>query len=180
MHKYLFTAILLVLINSCKKAEKMTFKTEKLGNVSFKIPSSFPLVKAKSIDTEVYDIVSDKKIIGSIYRGMYYQPFVENYSLTAEKEIYDKVRSQETRIFYSRNFEQDYKNGIYNDNYYYYDTIHKNIAQVMLPKKGNKGLIGIYFDSIDIHKNKLAIISNDLSENNKKTFLEIFKTIEVK
>lgn len=180
MYKFLVTLTLFTLICSCEKNRNLAFKTEKIGNVSFKIPSSFSLVKAKSTDTEVYDIVSGKKIIGSVYRGVYYKPFVEEYSLTPEKEIYDKVKSEETTIYYSRNFEQDYKNGIYNDNYYYYDTINKNIAQVMLPKKEKKGAIGIYLDSINSHKSKFAIISNDLSETNKKIFLEIFKTIEVK
>jgi len=180
MYKSLYIATLLLFINSCEKKGSNTFKTEKIGNVSFKIPSSFSLVKAKSTDTEVYDILSHQKIIGSVYRGVYYQPFVEDYSLTEEKEIYDKVKSKETRIYYSENFEQDYKNGIYNDNYYYYDTINKNIGQIMLPKKEDRGSIGIYFDSIDRHKNKFAIISNDLSKANQKTFLEIFKTIEVK
>ncbi|MDQ1097178.1 MULTISPECIES: hypothetical protein [Chryseobacterium] len=136
--------------------------------------------KVKSIDTDIYDIIFHERKIGSIYYGSYYKPFVEDYSVTEEKEVYNKVSSRGAKIYYSKYLEQDYKNGIFNDNYYYYDTINKNVAQVMLPKKSDKGLIGIYFDSVDVDKNKFVIISNDLNEENKNTFLKIFKTIKIK
>ncbi|WP_262709822.1 hypothetical protein [Chryseobacterium candidae] len=41
----------------------------------------------------------------------------------------------------------------------------------------NKGFIGIHFDSVDIHQNKMAIIISDLIEENKQLFLKVFKTI---
>ncbi|RTZ46682.1 hypothetical protein EJ377_22060 [Chryseobacterium arthrosphaerae] len=126
--------------------------------------------KSNGVDTSVYNIFFQEKKIGSIYFGSYYRPFTEEYSITEEKEIYDKVSLRGAKIYYSKYLEQDYKNGIYNDNYYYYDTINKNIAQIMLPKKSNKGSIGIYFDSVDVYKNKFAIVSTELSEGNKKNF----------
>jgi hypothetical protein len=49
----------------------------------------------------------------------------------------------------------------------------------MMPKKMDKGFIGIHFDSVDVHKNKMAIIVNDLSEENKELFLKVFKTIKI-
>lgn len=136
--------------------------------------------KINSEDTENYDIFYHNKRIGFCYYGAHYKTFVEDYSITEEQEIYQKVKSKDVKIYYSKYLEQDYKNGIYNDNYYYYDTINKNIAEIMLPKKINKGLIGVYFDSIDIHKNKFAIISDELGEENQKKFLKIFKTIKTK
>ncbi|GEN65717.1 hypothetical protein [Chryseobacterium rhizosphaerae] len=181
MYRYFLFVILIILTNSCEnKKDQYSFKNKDIRNVSFSLPSNFLLKKANAEDSEVYDIFHNNKIIGSCYYGRYYKPFVEEYSVTEEKEIYQKVKSKEAKIYYSKYLEQDYKNGIYNDNYYYYDTINKNIAQVMLPKKESKGLVGIYFDSVDIHKNKFAIISSDLSEENKKRFLDIFKTIKIK
>lgn len=173
--------VLTIIVNSCQQMEKKYIKEKmNIENVSFEVPSSFVLKKNNGVDTYVYDIFFQGKNIGSVYWGAYYKPFTEGYSITEEKEVYDKVRLKGAKIYFSKYLDNDYKNGIFNDNYYYYDTINKNIAQIMLPKKLNKGLIGIYFDSIDLHKNKFAIVSNDLNEENKKIFLEIFKTIKVK
>lgn len=180
MKRFITLIVLIIVVNSCQQQEK-DYVSEKLSirNVSFEVPSNFVLKKNNSVDTNVYDIFYHEKNIGSVYLGAYYKPFTENYSITEEKEIYDKVSSKGAKIYYSKYLDNDYKNGIFNDNYYYYDTINKNIAQIMLPKKSNKGSIGIYFDSVDIHKNKFAIVSNDLSEENKKRFLKIFKTIKI-
>ncbi|MBO6185168.1 MAG: hypothetical protein J6O88_10880 [Chryseobacterium sp.] len=181
MKKFLTLIVLITIIHSCQEQKKeYLLKKSNIKNISFEMPIDFLLKKANSEDTDIYDIFSNKKSIGTIYFGSYYKPFVEDYSITEEREIYKKVSSKGAKIFYTPNLEEDYKNGVFNDNYYYYDTINKNIAQVMLPKKSTKGSIGIYFDSIDVRKNKFVIISNDLSEENKKTFLEIFETIKVK
>jgi len=182
MNRFITLIVLTIVVNSCQQQEqekKYIYEKMSIGTVSFGVPSNFVLKKSNSVDTNVYDIFFQEKNIGSVYLGAYYKPFTEEYSITEEKEIYDKVSSRGAKIYYSKYLDKDYKNGIFNDNYYYYDTINKNIAQVMLPKKPKRGLIGIYFDSVDVHKNKFAIISNDLSEKNKRIFLEIFKTIKV-
>lgn len=180
MNRFFMFIVLTLIISSCEKENNDSlFEKKNIRNVSLEIPADFLLKKSQSDDTEVYNIFSNEKLIGSMYWGAYYKPFVEDYSITNEKEIYRKVHSAGTKIYYSNYAEQDYKNGVFNDNYYYYDTINKSIAQVMLPKKPNKGLIGIYFDSVDIRKNKFAIISNDLSEENKNKFLRMFKTIKI-
>ncbi|MGE8525337.1 hypothetical protein [Chryseobacterium rhizosphaerae] len=176
MQRYFF--LLMIFMFSCENNNKL--QKENIRNVSFEMPSGFQLKKVNSEDTEIYDIFYKNKRIGSCYYGIYYKPFVEDYSITEEKEIYQKIKSEYTKIYYSKYLDQDYKNGIYNDNYYYYDTINKNIAQVMLPKRSNKGLIGVYFDSIDTHKNKFAIVATELGGENQKKFLEIFKTIKTK
>ncbi|AZA89981.1 Uncharacterised protein [Chryseobacterium nakagawai] len=171
---------LITTVYSCQQDKKgYKLKKSSIKNVSFEMPVGFLLKKTNSEDAEIYDILSNKKSIGTVYLGSYYKPFVEDYSITEEKEVYRRVGSKGARIYYTPNLDIDYKNGVFNDNYYYYDTINRNIAQVMLPKKPNKGLVGIYFDSVDIHKNKFAIISNNLSDENKKIFLEIFKTIKI-
>lgn len=181
MIRYIFCLITLFALYSCENKNVNYFlKKEDIRNVSIEIPNNFSLKKSNSMDTYIYDVFFKKEKVGSVYFGSYYPPFVEDYSITEEKEVYAKVRSKGSKIYHSKYLEQDYKNGIFNDNYYYYDTINKSIAQVMLPKKPGKGLIGIYFDSVDIHKNKFAIVSNNLSEENKKIFLEIFKTIRIK
>ncbi|MDR3023194.1 hypothetical protein [Chryseobacterium sp.] len=178
--RFITLIVLTIVVNSCKQQEKEhIFEKISIRNVSFEVPSNFVLKKDNSVDTNVYDIFFHEKNIGSVYLGSYYKPFTEDYSITGEKEIFDKVSSKGTKIYYSKYLDNDYRNGIFNDNYYYFDTINKNIAQVMLPKK-SKGSIGIYFDSIDVHKNKFAIVSTDLSEENKKKFLKIFKTIKIK
>ncbi|UKB85042.1 hypothetical protein LF887_05420 [Chryseobacterium sp. MEBOG06] len=180
MNKFIILIVLTIIVNSCQKQKaENIYEKMSIRNVSFEVPSNFVLKKSNSVDTSVYDIFFHKKNIGSVYLGAYYKPFTEDYSITEEKEIYDIVTSKGAKIYYSKYLDIDYKNGIFNDNYYYFDTINKNVARVMLPKRFNKGLIGIYFDSVDTYNNKFAIISNDVTEENKKTFLKIFKTIKI-
>ncbi|WP_276965730.1 hypothetical protein [Chryseobacterium sp.] len=98
--------------------------------------------------------------------------------ITIESEIFEKFKNnREFRTYFSDNSDRDYINGIYNVNYYYYDKINKHSAQIMMPKKMNKRFIGIHFDSVDIHQNKMAIIISDLIDENKQLFLKVFKTI---
>ncbi|KMQ61342.1 hypothetical protein ACM46_15000 [Chryseobacterium angstadtii] len=180
MFRLFFISFIILFISSCENKKNGTsFQKTNIQNIHFEIPETFSLKKSKSEDMVVYDIFSNGKSIGSIYFGSYYEPFHENYSITVEKEIYDKGKVNGEKIFLSDNAQRDYKNGIFNENYYYLDTINNKVGQIMLPKRSSKGLVGIYFDSIDIHKNKFAIISTDLSEHNKKIFLKIFKTIKI-
>jgi hypothetical protein len=149
----------------------------KINNISFKVPKNIKVLKGNAIDSEIFYLQKHSKRVATCYYGINYSSFSEN-KIIVPLEIY-KVLNDKKNAFVIRDSINDYKNGIFNNNYYYYDTINKNIAQIMLPKKPDKGLIGIYFDSVDLHKNKFAIISNDLSEENKKIFLEIFKTIKI-
>ena len=180
MKKVIILHVLILIVYSCQEHKKeYKSKQNNIRNVYFQLPTDFVLKQNKSEDTQVYDILHDKKLVGTIFFGHYYKPFFEDHSITEEKEVYKKVSSKGGKIFYTSNLELDYKNGAFNDNYYYYDTINKNVAQVMLPKKLSKGLIGIYLDSVDNHNNKFIITSSDLSDENKKIFLDIFRTIKV-
>lgn len=177
MYKYFIHLVSAIVLFSCN--EKRGFKKNTIENVSFESPKSFIVKKENSEDSVVYSITVENKIIGYIYYGDYKAFEETSYFITQEKELFEKFKNRELKAYFSENMDRDYRNGIFNDNYYYYDTINKNIAQIMLPKKSNKGLIGIYFDSVDTYENKLAIISNDLSEENKEIFLRIFKTIKI-
>lgn len=174
---YRYSIVCFIVLLSCNK--KQEFKKSMIENISFDSPKSFIIKKENSEDSIVYSITVGNKIIGYIYYGDYKAFEETSYFITEEKELFEKFKNRELKAYLSKNMDRDYRNGIFNDNYYYYDTINKNIAQVMLPKKPKRGLIGIYFDSVDVHKNKFAIVSNNLSEENKKVFLEIFKTIKI-
>ncbi|SDQ97043.1 hypothetical protein SAMN05421664_2911 [Chryseobacterium soldanellicola] len=74
---------------SCEtKENKCSLEKKNIGNMSFQMPSDFQLKKSSSIDSETYNIFYKNKRIGSCYLGGYYKPFVEDYSITEEKEIY--------------------------------------------------------------------------------------------
>ncbi|PRB81650.1 hypothetical protein CQ022_18385 [Chryseobacterium culicis] len=167
----------LIMLSSCCKNEK--FVTHRISNISLSLPQSFVVKKELAEDSQVFSINARNKRVGYIYYGDY-KPFEEDsFFITDDKELYEKYKNRELKAYFSKNTERDSKNGIFNVNYYYYDTINKCRAQIMMPKKANKGLIGIHFDSVDIYKNKMAIIVNDLSEENKELFLKIFKTIKI-
>ncbi|WP_147436443.1 hypothetical protein [Chryseobacterium sp. 7] len=145
--------------------------THKISNISFSLPSSFVVKKEPAEDSQVFSINAGNKCVGYIYYGDY-KPFEEdNYMVTVEPEIFERFKNnKELKTYFSDNSDRDYRNGIYNVNYYYYDTVNNHRAQITLPKKMDKGSIGVHFDSVDVYKNKMAIIVNDLSEENKKLF----------
>ena len=175
---FLLLSCFLMMMYSCCRDEK--FIIHKIANISLSLPESFAVKQEHAIDSRVYSINTGNKRIGSIYYGDY-KPFEEdNYMVTVEPEIFEKFKNnREVKAYLSDNSDRDYKNGIYNVNYYYYDTINKHRAQIMLPKKMNKGSIGIHFDSVDVHKNKMAIIFSDISEENKEVFFKVFTTIKI-
>lgn len=176
-YHFFLLGCLLIILSSCCKNEK--FVTHRISNISLSLPQSFGIRKEKAEDSQVFSINTGNKRLGYIYYGDY-KPFEEDsFFITDDKELYEKYKNRELKAYFSKNTERDIKNGIFNINYYYYDTINKHRAQIMLPKKVNKGFIGIHFDSVDVHKNKMAIIVNDLSEENKELFLKIFKTIKI-
>jgi len=128
----------------------------------------------------VFSINTGNKRLGYIYYGDYKLFEEDSFFITDDKELYEKYKDRELKVYFSKNTERDSKNGIFNVNYYYYyDTISRHRVQIMMPKKMDKGSIGINFDSVDVHKNKMAIIVNDLSEENKELFLKVFKTIKI-
>ncbi len=172
----LFFCFLMMMYSCCKNQE---FVNHTIANTSLSLPKSMSIKKERAEDSQVYSINTGNKHVGYIYYGDY-KPFVEDdYMVTVEPEIFEKFKNnREFRAYLSDNSDRDYRNGIYNVNYYYYDTINKHRAQIMMPKIMNKGFMGIHFDSIDIHQNKMAIIINDLSEENKELFLKVFKTIK--
>ncbi|RLJ31529.1 hypothetical protein CLU97_0955 [Chryseobacterium sp. 7] len=166
---FLLFSCFLMLLNSCCKEEKLV--THKISNISFSLPSSFVVKKEPAEDSQVFSINAGNKCVGYIYYGDY-KPFEEdNYMVTVEPEIFERFKNnKELKTYFSDNSDRDYRNGIYNVNYYYYDTVNNHRAQITLPKKMDKGSIGVHFDSVDVYKNKMAIIVNDLSEENKKLF----------
>lgn len=174
---FLVLSCILMMLSSCCKEEK--FAPHNIANISLTLPKSFVIKKEPAEDSQVYSISKGDKHTGYIYYGDY-KPFEEdNYMVTVEREIFEKFKNnREIKAYLSDNSDRDYKNGIYNANYYYYDTINRHRAQIMLPKKMDKGSIGVHFDSVDIHKNKMAIIVSDISEENKEVFLKVFKTIK--
>jgi hypothetical protein len=175
---FLLFSCLLILLSSCCKDEKWTI--HKVSNISFSLPNSFVVKKEPAEDSQVFSINTGNKNIGYIYYGDY-KPFEEDhYMVVSEPEIFEKLKSnRELNTYLSNNSDRDYRNGIYNVNYYYYDTINRHRAQIMLPKKMDKGSIGVHFDSVDVHNNKMAIIVHYLSEENKELFLKVFKTIKI-
>lgn len=175
-HLLLFCCFLMIWSSCCKNQE---FVRHTIVNTSLSLPKSMVVKKERAKDSQVYSINAGDKRIGYIYYGDYKSFEEDSFFITDDKELYEKYKNRELKAYFSKNTERDSKNGIYNVNYYYYDTINKHRAQVMMPKKMNKGFIGIHFDSVDIHKNKMAIIVNDLSEENKELFFKIFKTIKI-
>ncbi|GEM_PF-1681839 len=176
--KFFLLSCLLVIVCSCYKNQE--FVNHSIANVSLIMPKSLTVKKEFAVDSQVYSINTGNKRIGYIYYGDY-KPFEEdNYAITVEPEIFEKLKNnREVKAYFSDNSDRDYRNGIYNVNYYYYDTVNHHRAQIMLPKKMDKGSIGIHFDSVNAHKGKIAIIIHDLTEENKELFLKVFKTIKI-
>lgn len=136
--QFFLICFLLTMISSCCKNEK--FVSHRISNVSVSLPQSFVIKKEMAEDSQVYSINVRNKSIGYIYYGNY-KPFEEdNYMVVEELEIFEKIKNNaEVNAYLSNNSDRDYRNGVYNVNYYYYDTINQRRAQIMMPKKMNKG-----------------------------------------
>ena len=180
MKRYFLIYIILFFFIGCKKNNEQ-IKIENFENVIFKIPEDWKVLNLKNIDSKRKAYLSSDSDTIYVEYGLYNNPFDEKKIVVSDSLIYKKIKNvSESNVFFSEDQELDNSQGIFLDNYYYYDTINSYQAKIMLPKKKSKGQMGIYIKNIDKEGNSFSIYSSKpLKGKDSLAFLNIFKTIEI-
>ena len=104
--KFFLLSCLLVIVCSCYKNQE--FVNHSIANVSLSMPKALTVKKDFAVDSQVYSINTGNKRIGYIYYGDY-KPFEEdNYAITVEPEIFEKLKNnREVKAYFSDNSDRD-------------------------------------------------------------------------
>ncbi len=167
---------------SCK-GNKERFKKETLGIVHFEVPADWEKTSAKGVDSEVTAFVTSACDTVYFEYGSYNNSFDESKIIISDSVIYNalKENSLEKNIAFSDNKELDNSQGIFLDNYYYYETISNHKTKVMLPKKNEKGQMGLYFENIDKKQNNFSIYTlHPLKGIDSLHFYRLKRSIQIK
>ncbi|WP_299124541.1 hypothetical protein [uncultured Tenacibaculum sp.] len=172
--------LLLILYSffSCSKS-----KTENFLNFSLEIPKNWTVHQLKGTDSYVRLITTEKN--DSIYMdyGMYsnslkyYPPIIA--PLKKKKMILSFGLKESEVIFLDKDSITKKDRGFYKDRIELYETINEKKAKIVFPKKGKKGLGGVYFENFK-NNNKLTIYGNNLNNEKSLKLIEVIKTIKLK
>lgn len=180
MRKLLIISLSSLLL-SCNNKEAL--KRETIGVVSIDIPTNWKKANIKGMDSRVTAfITSGSDTIYAEY-GVYNNLFNESKIIVDDSLIYKtlKANSAEENVVFSMNKELDNSQGVFLDNYYYYDTISNHQAKVMMPKKSKKGQMGIYINNVDGKKNHFSVYTlHPLKGADSLNFFRMMKSIKIK
>ncbi|HEX8547985.1 MAG TPA: hypothetical protein VF691_13575, partial [Cytophagaceae bacterium] len=82
-------------------------------------------------------------------------------------------------MIFSKTPDLDYKQGIYLNEYFYFDSIDCYKARFIIPKINQHGITGIYIDSIS-NSVKMNLYGENLDSLNQLELLKALKTIKIK
>ena len=180
--KKIFIISLNIFLFSCDN-KKEEFKKETIGKVTFEVPKNWKKKDIKGIDSKRTSFITSSSDTIYFEYGTYNNPFNESKIIVNDSLIYKtlKENSFDESIVFSTNKELDNNQGIFLDNYYYYDTINNHVAKVMLPKKSKKGQMGIYFENIDRKKNNFSVYTlHPLRGVDSLNFFKLKRSIQIK
>lgn len=170
---------------SCKKENgKEEFKKETMNTVSFEIPKSWKKAAVEGVDSAVRVYITPNSDTIVAEYGSHNNPFDDSRVIVVDDSIAYKTLKKDNssgeRIMMTIDKELDYKQGIFLDNYYYYDTISHHLAKVMLPKRNMMGQMGVYFGNVDHDKNKFSIYTyQPLKGKDSLNFFRMMKSIQI-
>ncbi|BEV03448.1 hypothetical protein [Chryseobacterium gambrini] len=179
--KKIFIISLVSLLLNCNNKEE--FKKETLGVVTFEVPDNWKKKDIKGIDSKIISFITSNSDTIYFEYGAYNNPFNESKIIINDSLIYKALKKNSIveNIVFSNNKELDNSQGVFLDNYYYYDTISGHIAKVMLPKKSKRGQMGLYFENIDGKKNNFSIYTlRPLKEVDSLNFFKLKRSIQIK
>lgn len=172
---------LIFLLSDCNGHEER-WKKETIGTVHFEVPANWKKTAANGTDSKVMAFVTPSSDTLYCEYGFYNNSFDESKIIVSDSIIYNalKENSLEKNIAFSNNKELDNSQGIFLDNYYYYETISNHKAKVMLPKKSEKGQMGLYLENIDKKQNNFSIYTaHPLKGIDSLHFYKLKKSIQI-
>ena len=180
--KKLFIISLSSFLLSCNN-KKEEFKKDTIGVVTFEVPTNWKKIDMKGIDSKITAFITFSSDTVYVEYGAYNNQFNESKIIVNDSLIYKTLKENAVgeSIVFSVNKELDNGQGIFLDNYYYYDTISNHIAKVMMPKRETKGQMGIYFENVDGKKNDFSVYTlHPLKGGDSLNFFRLKKSIQIK
>lgn len=179
INTYLIWIVILALFNSiffsCKEQEKEL----KTNSLTMKIPADWRLDTLPGYEAPVSIFIIKSK------DTIYYNFGSDSYSFNEYKFVkpdslklwYKSKGFDVSKMIFSEDPETDFAQGIFLDEYYYYDTIDNKRVKISLPKKSGKGLTGIYVKQV-VDSLSLSIYGFNLPPEEQNLFLRSIKTIK--
>ena len=181
MRKFLIISLSSFLL-SCN-TKKDEFRKENIGKISFEIPTNWKKKDIKGIDSKITALITPDSDTIYIEYGVYNNPFNESKIIVDDSLIYKTLKENSVgeSVEFSTNKELDNSQGVFLDNYYYYDKINNHLAKIMIPKKAEKGQMGIYIANVDEKKNNFSIYTlRPLKGTDSLNFFRLKKSIQIK
>ncbi|NRF38327.1 hypothetical protein [Pedobacter foliorum] len=182
MKKNLLFPLLMILLSCQHKS-----KTLDAGHFTIEVPSSWKILKQKSIDSFVGKIAIDETDTISFDLGWYSSSLEEEKSYYLENDrvfLRDKEKSKSDTLFYKYygrkdtvNLEKFLKNKVS------FEIIDNKKVKIIYPKKTGHGTTGIYIDSVWVkgsEVDRFQLNGEDLKPENEKKLLYAIRTIKFK
>ena len=178
MKRKLIITLLTYSFFSCSES-----KTENFLNFSLEIPIKWKVYKRTGIDSYVRLITTERN--DSIYMdyGMYSNS-LKRYAPTIaplkKKEMILSfgIREYEV-IFLDKDSITQKDREFYKNRIELFENINGKKAKIVFPKKGRKGIAGVYFENF-VNEKKLTIYGNNLNNEKGLKLIEVIKTIKLK
>ncbi len=176
MNRKLIVILLTYSFFSCSES-----KTEKFLNFSLEIPKKWNIHKLNGTDSYVRLITTEKNDSIHLDYGMYsnslkyYPPIIA--PLKKKEMILSFGLKESEVIFLDKDSITEKDREFYKNRVEIFQNINGKKAKIVLPKKGEIGLCGIYFENIENNK-KLTIYGGNLSNKKSLKLIEVIKTIK--
>lgn len=175
----IFSLLLVTLISGCSDEES---KKIDMDIYTIKVPNIWKKIKIQGIDSNVSAILtSSGDTIISDY-GKHSEKFEETNKVFSKEQIqkYKAMKMDTENLFWSNTPEIDQAQGTFLNEYYMYEKIDNYKVKFRISKKDNKGITGIFVDSLFNTGNRLTIYSKNLNKSDKDLLINSFYTIKFK
>jgi hypothetical protein len=114
--------------------------------------------------------------------GKHSQKFEETNKVFSKAQIqkYKAMKMDIENLFWSNTPEIDQAQGTFLNEYYMYENIDNYKVKFRISKNNNKGITGIFVDSLFNTSNRLTIYSKNLNKSDKDLLINSFYTIKFK
>lgn len=151
-----------------------------LNGISMAVPSEWTLKQEQGIElTDQYFLSQDSDTIRLNINGSgnEFNKMINVHSME-EKQQFDKINWEYIdEMIFSEKADLEEAQGLYLNEYFFYDTIGGKAAKIMMPKKIGKGAMGIYFE--DLNGKSFSIYAHDLDTLNHFALYNVFQSIRL-
>jgi hypothetical protein len=170
----------LLMFTACSKD---SLKKVDFGGFSGLVPSNWQKTNLKGIDSNVSIVITDKNDTLVIDYGKFSDQFneiVEVRSLERKAEFDSVNFHYPENMVFSENAEIDQAQGLYLEEYFFYETIDGKKAKLGFPKLNKNGRCLLHIANADNNGNKLSIYVHNVDERTQKEVYSFFKSITFK